>query len=125
MDENDDTLMFTGGSEVTAFLQSVAEGMAMDLCGAVVCADGFTVSVQGHPLLYCSPKEYGAVYTAVECGYPSERPEPWDEWQRYCESPDDPTETVYAYVPVGLVSALIESHGGLVAGRVPNGVVLP
>ena len=32
----------------------------------------------------------------------------------YCEIPETPTETVYGYVPVGIVEALIESHGGMV-----------
>ena len=42
----------------------------------VVCADGFSMSVQASETHYCSPREDGAEkYTAVEVGYPNP-PEP-------------------------------------------------
>lgn len=90
----------------------------------VHCADGFKVSVLAGEGAYCSPRpsdssilgqvpaDYPGPYTEVEVGFPSERPEPWDDWSTYCENDDDPTGTVYAYVPVDMVQALIESHGG-------------
>ena len=92
----------------------------------VTCADGFTMSVIAGPGAYCSPRpdfpgikgsgrvsaEFSGPYVAVEVGYPSERPEPWSDWEQYCESPDGPTETVYGYVPVDLVRALVVLHGG-------------
>ena len=38
----------------------------------VVCADGFSMSVQASETHYCSPREDGAEkYTAVEVGYPT------------------------------------------------------
>ena len=43
---------------------------------------------------------------------PSFTPEPWADWERYCEEPSDPTETVYAQVPLPIVEALVASHGG-------------
>ena len=55
---------------------------------------------------------YSGPYTHVEVGFPSEQPEPWDDWRGYCEDTDRPTKTVYSYVPVGMVAALIEAHGG-------------
>lgn len=51
-------------------------------------------------------------YTSVEVGFPSARPEPWGEWERYAEDSTDPTGTVYGFVPVALVRDLIASHGG-------------
>ena len=40
----------------------------------VVCADGFTMSVQAHDGAYCTPRMSGApVYTHVEVGFPSQR----------------------------------------------------
>ena len=33
-------------------------------------------------------------------------------WDEYCEDCDDPTGTVYAYVPIGLVVDFINEHGG-------------
>ena len=39
----------------------------------VICADGFSMSVQASETHYCSPRETGAErYTAVEIGYPSD-----------------------------------------------------
>ena len=84
------------------------------------CADGFKVSVIAHWGAYCAPRpgfgevprDYPGPYTAVEVGYPSERPEPWAEWAKYVEDAESPTETVYAYVPVELVRDLIVAHGG-------------
>jgi hypothetical protein len=84
--------------------------------GRINCADGFTMSVQAGFGAYCTPRpvgyDYQGPYTAAEVYFPSERPEPWDQWERFCESPDDPTDTVYGYVPFALIEALIELHGG-------------
>lgn len=99
----------------------------------ITCADEFNVSVIAGGGAYCSPRpalcwggscpqgpdilasvgcEYPGPYTHVEVGFPSERPEPWSTWEQYAEDMGAPTETVYSYVPVELVRALIESHGG-------------
>ncbi len=78
----------------------------------IVCDDGFTLSVQASAHHYCSPRDDFGPWATVEVGFPSERPEPWDEWARYCESPERPTDTVYGYVPFSFVEALITSHGG-------------
>ncbi len=37
----------------------------------------------------------------------------------YAEDPDNPTETVYGYVPVGVVQALAAKHGGKEEGEIP------
>jgi hypothetical protein len=73
------------------------------------CKDGFRLSVTAGGSAYCAPRP---PYKAVEVGFPSSRPEPWRRWKAYAANSQDPTETVYAYVPVELVRALIESHGG-------------
>ena len=78
----------------------------------VQCRDGFTMSVIAGGGAYASPREGGGPYKAVEMGFPSERPEPWDVWQERAESPGTPTETVYGWVPVYTVQALIDLHGG-------------
>jgi hypothetical protein len=80
----------------------------------IVCVDGFKISVQASSGHYCEPREDNAQYTEVECGFPSAVPELILE---YAENPDDPTETVYAYVPVELVEHLITLHGGIAAGE--------
>jgi hypothetical protein len=94
----------------------------------ITCADGFKVSVIAGNGAYCSPRpsftslpfpgevsqDYPGPYTHVEVGFPSERPEPWDGeggWAEYAESPET-HETVYGQVPVEMVRALIDAHGG-------------
>lgn len=103
----------------------------------VRCADGFTVSVIAGGGTYCHPRpamcyhsadhemvqepdghyetaphDYPGPFDEVEVGFPSARPEPWDEWRQYAEESERPTDTVYSYVPVETVRALIELHGG-------------
>lgn len=89
------------------------------------CLDGFKVSVVTGAGVYCTPRpdlrglsgngvdeDYRGPFTHAEVGFPSERPEPWDQWLEYCDDPDKPTETVYGYVPAELIRALIAAHGG-------------
>ena len=77
----------------------------------IKCTDGFTISVQGSNGSYCDPREDLADhYYEVECGFPNATPE---YIMDYAENEDDPTETVYGYVPVELVEKLIDLHGGV------------
>jgi hypothetical protein len=79
----------------------------------IECADGFSMSVQGHYGVYSNPRralQDGEEYNEVEVGFPSLEPELIME---YCENPDNPTGTVYGYVPVNLVEQLVDLHGGL------------
>lgn len=79
----------------------------------LICADGFSMSVQGSRTHYCSPRVDGWLYSRVEVGYPSEKAE---ELMPYAECPDeDPTGTVYGYVPIEIVDAVISKHGGILA----------
>jgi hypothetical protein len=87
----------------------------------VVCADGFTMSVQAHAGAYCLPKMTGApVYREVEVGFPSIEEPMLMEW---VEEAQRPTDTVYGYVPVQVVTNVIAKHGGIVSGEVPRGVI--
>ena len=86
----------------------------------VVCADGFTMSVQAAETAYCEPRIDNAErYTKVEVGYPS-REEPI--LLEYAEMPDRPTNTGYAYVPSHVVATVCAAHGGIVEGELPPGV---
>lgn len=38
----------------------------------------------------------------------------------YAENPDEPTDTVYGYVPVSVVEAVINSRGGIVQACAEN-----
>ena len=87
----------------------------------VVCADGFNMSVQAHDGAYCEPcKDAARKYTLVEVGFPSQTEAlilPW------AENKDDPTGTVYGFVPVDVVTNVIVKHGGMAEGEVPPGVI--
>ncbi len=86
----------------------------------VVCADGFSMSVQANATAYSMPKMNGApAYTEVEIGFPSAKEELLMAW---CDEPDDPTGTVYGYVPAQVVVNVIAKHGGMVEGDVPAGI---
>ena len=88
----------------------------------VVCADGFTVSIQANETSYCSPRVNSAdKYDAVELGFPRDSD---DLILEFAEDRDRPTETVYGYVPVGVVNLLIAKHGGVRTGEAPAGVIL-
>jgi len=85
----------------------------------VSCADGFSMSVQASTFNYCAPRNDDGPYSQVEVGFPSAREEMLMDW---AEDPDDPTGTVYGYVPVSVVTNVIAKHGGIVDGDVPSGV---
>jgi len=85
----------------------------------VVCADGFTMSVQAHDGAYCEPRVDDGYYSTVEIGFPSLVE---GAILSYAEEPDNPTGTVYGWVPADLVRHLIDRHGGIVEGEVPKGV---
>ena len=88
---------------------------------AVVCADGFKMSVQANNTAYCEPRAMGQqMYSLVEVGFPSAMEPMLMPW---AENSDDPTDTIYAYVPVEIVTNVLVKHGGLVSGEVPPGVI--
>lgn len=75
------------------------------------CADGTTLSVQTGEHMYCYPRSNTGPWTHVEFGYPSVVPGPLI--MEYCEDRDNPTRTVYGYVPIEYVLFYIGAHGGL------------
>ena len=82
----------------------------------IVCADGFSMSVQAGESLYSNPRAVADSYTEVEIGFPSEK-EPII--MDYAEDETNPTETVYAYVPSHLIEDVIKKHGGMIGGELP------
>jgi len=88
----------------------VLEDYAFPLAKRIACKDGFSLSVQATHGAYCSPRRNVAQWYEVEVGYPSDKPELIMD---YAEQPENPTETVYGYVPIELVEELIELHGGM------------
>ena len=87
-------------------------------CPRMVCNDGFSMSVQADAFLMCSPRGDAIPYSAVEVGLPSEVV---PELLPYASKPDDPTQSVYGFVPVGIVEAVIRRHGGLIKSVVVDG----
>jgi hypothetical protein len=82
----------------------------------IECMDGFRLSVVAGSSAYCHPRAANAgPYSLVEVGFPSQRPEPWDQWVKYLDGLSRDTSEfsgVYGYVPVQMVRALIDLHGG-------------
>jgi hypothetical protein len=98
-------------SKVNAYLLSHRADNDIWFAPRITCADGFTLSVQVHSGAYCSPRDgIGPDWTSAEIGFPSDTPTP--EVMAYAEEPDCPTQTVYGYVPIELIDALIDAHGG-------------
>jgi hypothetical protein len=86
----------------------------------VRCKDGFIMSVQAGEAQYCYPRQDNAEkYIEVEIGFPN-RPEALI--MQYAEDRNEPTETVYAYVPATVVTLVIAKHGGMVEGELPAGI---
>ena len=88
----------------------------------IECQDGFNISVQGSSYNYALPRVDNPTngYTHVECGFPSSKPVT-DDLLKHAELFDsDYTETVYSYVPVEVVLAEFEAHGGVTKGEMPS-----
>ena len=82
----------------------------------IICADGFSMSVQVGYSLYSTPKKIAKRYSAVEIGYPSEPEELIKEYAEFApfdEDTTDYTDTVYPYVPVSVVDKVLKKHGGI------------
>lgn len=80
------------------------------------CADGLTLSVQGHFGTYSDPRDdFAEHYSTVEVGFPSERIE---DLMPYIDGDheSDPLQSVYGYVPIAVIEKIINAHGGLKDG---------
>lgn len=76
----------------------------------IVCKDGFSMSVQGHPGSYSDPRRNTDTYIKMEIGFPSVIEE---LILPFAESPEKPTDTVYAYVDCNIIQEVIDKHGGI------------
>ena len=89
----------------------------------VVCADGFTMSVQASENHYCSPRADGTevIYGRVEIGFPSEHEPEFDEYvEQFEDATINWTGSVYGWVPADIVALVIAKHGGMVSGQIPK-----
>jgi hypothetical protein len=79
----------------------------------IECNDGFHISVQASEFAYCMPRVTDDIeYDEFECGYPSAAVPELHKWKDGGDDTDD-TGTVYGYVPVAVLVALVEKHGGI------------
>ena len=88
----------------------------------ITCKDGFNISVQGSSFNYSKPREDNPPngYTHVECGFPSSKPTTKALLDyAECFGDSDYTTTVYGYVPVEVVQAELDAHGGIAVGCMP------
>ena len=86
----------------------------------IICADGFSMSVQASASSYCEPRINDAQkYTQVEVGFPNTYEPLLVPW---VEDPENYTGTVYGYVPVQVIVDVCAKHGGIVSGDLPNGI---
>mgnify|MGYP003148352157 CR=1 FL=1 len=83
----------------------------------ITCKDGFSMSVQAHSGSYCQRNTDGVPVT-VECGFPSTTPKT-AELRGFAEHSCF-TETVYGWVPVEVVQAELDAHGGIAVGCLPS-----
>ena len=87
----------------------------------IVCADGYSISVQARSSSYCLPREDNVTHTHMEGGYPSSKPLNPEllEYAELCGT-NEYTETVYPYVPREVLERELELHGGVVEGQLPE-----
>ena len=85
----------------------------------IVCADGFSISVQAFDTSYCTPRQNEGPHSHMEGGFPSMIP--GKELLEYKEGGEfkDPCGTVYPYVPREVFEREFEAHGGIVEGFLP------
>lgn len=76
----------------------------------IVCNDGFEMSVQGSTGHYCEPRDNTEDYVSMEIGFPTEEEELLFP---LAEDDTNPTQTVYGWVPVGLIEQVIVKHEGI------------
>lgn len=73
---------------------------------------GLAMSVQASNYHYCEPRlDDQDFYSAVEIGFPNQEVE---EFLEYAEDASNPCDTVYGWVPIEVVNAVIEKHGGII-----------
>ena len=77
----------------------------------LILKDGTSLSVQASEHSYSSPRDNKGPYTKVEVGFPSGTPP--EAWKEFAEDWENPSNTVYGYVPLSMVMLYIGAHGGI------------
>lgn len=82
------------------------------MCERITCQSGLSMSVQASHFHYCSPRDDAGPYSHVEIGFPNRTIQ---AFLPYAENSAVPTDTVYAYVPVEIVEAILAENGWIVS----------
>ena len=98
-------------NEYMAKHRKEARAGLLDLFPRIVCKDGFSISIQAGFHAYCSPRSNEGNWFELEAGMPSEKPS--EQLMQYAENSSRPTHTVYSYVPISVLQAELDSHGGI------------
>jgi hypothetical protein len=98
------------------FTGKMGDGYSYQMCKSLLLADGTKLSIQAGRSHYCDPRTDStngtyANYSEFEIGFPSRVIE---LLLPYAEDVDNPTDTVYAYVPKELIETIIKEAGGVV-----------
>jgi hypothetical protein len=78
----------------------------------IVCADGFSMSVQASSFHYCSPRCNAGPWESFEIGFPSANERILAAYKQGYRNTKQ-TETVFPYVPVSVILKIIKKHGGI------------
>lgn len=109
---------FVTGHDFNFAIGEIDKGMPTMRTRIVLC-DGNSVSIQASETHYCYPRKtwhieelkgFDVPYYEYEIGFPTFKAK---EWMQFAEQPDEPTETVYGYVPVEVIQDVIDQHGGI------------
>lgn len=96
---------------MTVNINKIFESLGEDrIKPRIECKDGFSMSVQASDTHYCEPREKWPPYWSFEVGFPSQMEEALME---YAENPENPTGSVYGYVPASVLEEIIVKHGGI------------
>ncbi|OUU74748.1 MAG: hypothetical protein CBC29_06355 [Methylococcaceae bacterium TMED69] len=84
---------------------------------AIYTKSGWAASIQASATHFSIPRSNSGPWTHVEIAFPSaEEPlikEFAEDWYK-------PLDTVYGYVPAGIIAAIIIKHGGIKSGELPE-----
>jgi len=86
----------------------------------ILCADGFSMSVQANEFAYCEPRiDNAKKYEEVEIGFVT----PCEEMLLpYTEVVLGEPTGIYPWVPRQAVINVIAKHGGIIEGELPSGI---
>lgn len=114
-----DVSVVTGhvGKHFTTWMQEGQDPVYLKRCNHqqtkwLVLADGTSLSIQAGHFLYCAPRvnQPYQKYTHFEIGFPSRV---IDELMPYVDDEENPTDTVYGYVPIEVIERVIHNAGGV------------